>query len=82
MGGVPASGARVGVIGVKGGAPRTVSFGAAETMGKITGIPAALCARWLAAGRLPKGADAPEGCLDHEAFLAELAERGITYQRM
>lgn len=82
VGGVPASGARVDVTGLKDGVRRTISFGAAETMGKITGIPAALCARWLAAGRLPKGAYAPEGCLDPDPFLAELAGRGITYRRM
>lgn len=82
LGGVRASGARVDVIGLQGGERRTVSYGAAASMGKITGIPAAIGARWLAAGRLPKGAYAPEGCLEHDAFLAELARRGITYQRL
>ncbi len=82
IGGVPASGARVDIVGTKGGAPCTISYGAAETMGKITGIPAAIAARWLAAAKLPKGAYAPEGCLDPDTFLAELAGRGITYQRM
>jgi len=82
LGGVPASGARVDVIGRKDGQPRTVSFAAAETMGKITGIPAAIGARWLLEGKLPKGAFAPEGCLEPDPFLAELARRGITYQRL
>jgi saccharopine dehydrogenase-like NADP-dependent oxidoreductase len=82
LGGVRASGARVDVIGNKDGEPRTVSYAATAPMGRLTGIPAATCARWLAAGRLPTGAYAPEGCLDHEAFLAELSERGITCQRM
>lgn len=82
IGGVPSSGARVDVLGRKGGVRHTVSFGAAETMGKITGIPAAIGARWLVAGRLPKGAYAPEGCIDPDPFLDELAARGVTYQRM
>ncbi len=82
VGGIPASGARVDVIGRKGQERRTISFVAAETMGKITGLPAALGARWLLAGKLPKGAYAPEGCLDPDPFLTELAQRGITYQRI
>jgi len=82
VGGVPASGARVDVVGRKGGERRVVSFGAAETMGRITGIPAAVGARWLGEGRFPKGAYAPEGCIEPDPFLDELARRGITYQRM
>jgi saccharopine dehydrogenase-like NADP-dependent oxidoreductase len=82
VGGVPASGARVDVTGLWHGTRRTVSFAAAETMGKITGIPAAIGARWLAEGRLPKGAYAPEGCLEPDPFLEELAWRGVRYQRL
>ena len=82
IGGVACSGARVDVSGVQDGEPRTASFAVADTLGKITGIPAAIGARWLAEGRLPKGAYAPEGCLDPDPFLEELAWRRVRYQRL
>ena len=76
-GGVPFSGARVEVIGFREGARETVSYAVVDKMGRLTGIPAAVGAVMLAEKKLPPGVYAPEGCLDPDAFLAELARRDI-----
>lgn len=77
-GGIPLSGLRVDVIGRKEGQERTISFSAADKMGRLTGIPAAIGALMLARGEIAaKGVFAPEGCIEPRPFLAELARRGI-----
>ena len=78
MGGIAASGARVDVKGRKGGRQRTLSYSVVDRMGRLTAIPAAIGAQWLAEGRVErKGVFAPEGCIEPAAFLAELSKRGI-----
>lgn len=78
VGGVACSGARVTVKGRKDGQPKTISYAVADRMGRLTGIPASIGAQWLAQGLIPhKGAFAPEGCIEPEPFLEELAKRGI-----
>lgn len=47
------------------------------TMGNSTGVPLSIGAQMLARGEIKaKGVFAPEGCVDPEAFLAELKKRG------
>jgi len=78
VGGVTCSGARVDVKGRKDGKAMTLSYSVADKMGRLTGIPASIGARWLAEGRLKtKGVFAPEGCIEPVPFLAELEKRGI-----
>ncbi|MCS7286632.1 MAG: saccharopine dehydrogenase NADP-binding domain-containing protein [Anaerolineae bacterium] len=82
-GGIPCSGARVTVKGRKDGQARTISYAVADRMGRLTGIPASIGAQWLARGLIQqKGAFAPEGCIEPEPFLEELAKRGIKVVEM
>ncbi|MBU0495223.1 MAG: saccharopine dehydrogenase NADP-binding domain-containing protein [Chloroflexi bacterium] len=83
-GGVPCSGARVDVIGVKDGQPHTVTYACADTMGRLTGIPAAVGADLLAraARGVPglinaPGVYAPEAIIEPGPFFAALAARDI-----
>lgn len=77
-GGVPCSGARVDVVGVKDGQARTLSYACADKMGRLTGIPAAIGAAMLARGEISRpGVHAPEGIVEPGPFFAALAERGI-----
>ncbi|MBM3134978.1 MAG: saccharopine dehydrogenase [Chloroflexi bacterium] len=77
-GGVPASAMRVDVKGTKGGVRKHYAFAAADKMGRLTGIPAAIGAVLLAQGQIaPKGVFAPEGCLDPQLLIDELARRNI-----
>jgi saccharopine dehydrogenase-like NADP-dependent oxidoreductase len=52
-----------------------------SAMGRVTGFSEAICARFLAEGRIkPTGLVAPEDCIAgdlYEAFIAELADREI-----
>jgi saccharopine dehydrogenase-like NADP-dependent oxidoreductase len=83
VGGIAASGVRVDVKGRKEGRQCTISYGVADKMGKLTGIPAAIGAQLLAEGRIEaKGVFAPEGCLAPQPFLAELSKRGIEIHRL
>jgi lysine 6-dehydrogenase len=83
VGGIACSGAKVTVKGRKNGQPKTISYGVADRMGRLTGIPASIGAQWLAKGLIPqKGAFAPEGCIEPEPFLEELAKRGIKIVEM
>ena len=77
-GGIPLSGLRVDVTGLKDGQEWTYSFAATDKMGRLTGIPAAIGAVMLARGEIEaRGVFAPEGCIDPEPFLAELTKREI-----
>jgi saccharopine dehydrogenase-like NADP-dependent oxidoreductase len=83
VGGIAASGARVDVRGRKDGQQRTISYGVADKMGRLTAIPAAIGAQLLAEGRIEaKGVFAPEGCIAPQPFLAELSKRGIEVHRL
>ncbi len=83
VGGVACSGAKVTVKGRRDGQTKTVSYAVADRMGRLTGIPASIGAQWLARGLIPqKGAFAPEGCIEPEPFLEELAKRGIKVVEM
>jgi len=81
-GGVPCSGARVDVVGVKDGQPLTISYACVDKMGRLTGIPAAIGAAMLARGEIASpGVYAPEGIIEPEPFFAALAQRGIPIHR-
>ncbi len=83
VGGVACSGARVDVKGRKFGQTKTISYAVADRMGRLTGIPASIGAQWLARGLIQqRGAFAPEGCIEPEPFLEELAKRGIKVVEM
>jgi len=83
VGGIAASGARVDVKGRKDGQQRIISYGVADKMARLTGIPAAIGAQLLAEGRIEaRGVFAPEGCLAPQPFLDELSKRGIEIHRL
>jgi hypothetical protein len=42
-----------------------------------TAIPIAVCARWMAEGRVEPGVHPPESAFDAEAFLEALAAEGV-----
>jgi hypothetical protein len=51
-------------------------------MGPQAGIPASIAAQMIGAGQVEqKGVFAPEGCLNSDIFLAELAKRDIEVKR-
>ncbi|MBO9370440.1 MAG: saccharopine dehydrogenase, partial [Chloroflexi bacterium] len=78
MGGVPFSGARVDVVGRKGGKARTVRYATVDKMGRLTGIPAAIGAVMLARREVARpGVFAPEELLEPDPFFAQLEKRGI-----
>ena len=69
---------RVDVKGTKGGVRKHYAFAAADKMGRLTGIPAAIGALLLAQGQIAtKGVFAPEGCIDPQLLIDELAKRNI-----
>ncbi len=56
----------------------TFTLAAVDRMGRLTGIPAALCAELLARGEVRlSGCYAPEGCLEPEPILKAFVEKGI-----
>lgn len=82
-GGVPYSGARVDVFGTAGGRAAVRSYRAVDKQGRLTGIPAAIGAAMLAQGAIQaKGAFAPEGCIDPDPFLEELAKRRVWVEQV
>ncbi len=50
-------------------------------MMRTTAFPASIAAQWLAQGKLPAGVQRPEVALPAEAFLQELAWRGLRVRR-
>ncbi len=80
---LPLSAIRVDVTGSRAGAPRTVSYAAVDSMERLTGIPPAIVALMLARGQIREpGVFPPEGCLDQEAVLAELARREVEIEQL
>jgi len=74
----PCSAIRVDVSGKKKGVWRQVTYGAADHMNALTGVPLAIGALMLGRGEIKvKGVLAPEGCVDPDGFLSELARRDI-----
>jgi lysine 6-dehydrogenase len=78
----PCSAIRVDVSGRVGGEPRTVSYGAADHMEALTGVPLAIGVRMLARGEIAPGVHAPEAVVPPGPFLAGLAARGVTILEM
>ncbi len=75
----PCSGIRVDVEGIKDGETRTLTYGAADNMDRLTGLPLAIGALMLGRGEITqRGVVAPEACVPPGAFIVELAKRDIT----
>lgn len=78
IGGIPVSSVRVEVIGKQNGVTKSLVLSSTDTMGKLTGIPAAIGAAMLARGELKQpGVNAPEGVIDPVPFFEELARHGV-----
>ncbi|HNP36524.1 MAG TPA: saccharopine dehydrogenase NADP-binding domain-containing protein [Woeseiaceae bacterium] len=68
--------------GTRAEQPVRMTYVMSGRMGPLTGIPASVAAQMIGDGQISqKGVFAPEGCLDPEVFLAELAKRGIEVKR-
>jgi saccharopine dehydrogenase-like NADP-dependent oxidoreductase len=79
----PCSAVRVDVGGWCDGVYSQVSYGAADHMIELTGLPLAIGALMLARGDIHQpGVIAPEVCIEPDAFLAELEKRGVTIHNM
>lgn len=62
--------------------PVTLTYTVTGRMGPLTGIPASIAAQLVGGGQISgRGVFAPEGCLDADVFLAELAKRDIEVKR-
>lgn len=73
-GGVECSSVRVDVF--KGS--EEISLASADRMGRLTAIPAAVCAELIAKGEINAiGCYAPEGCVEPSSFLRALEEREV-----
>ena len=74
----PCSAIRVDITGKKGGKRTQTTYGAADHMNNITGLPLAIGALMIGKGKIKaKGVQAPEGCVDPDFFLSELGKRGV-----
>jgi len=74
----PCSAVRVDVRGTKNGTQEDLTYGAAEHMDILTGVPLAIGALMLGRGEVTeRGVLAPEACLQPDRFLDELAKRSI-----
>jgi saccharopine dehydrogenase-like NADP-dependent oxidoreductase len=81
-GGIEESGFWVEVKGRKGGKRKTILYSGADRMKRMTGIPAAIAAEYLAENRsLGKGIYAPEGAIDPGIFFRELKKRKIIVKK-
>jgi len=79
----PCSAVRVDVYGHKGGRPKTISYGVADHMNRLTGIPLAVGAHMLGKGLIrAKGVLAPEACIDPKAFMRELERHNLAVYDM
>ncbi len=68
--------------GTRNGQPVKLTYVVSGRMGPLTGVPASIVAQMIGSGQVSqKGVFAPEGCLDADVFLAELAKRDITVKR-
>lgn len=74
----PCSAIRVDVTGKKGGEWKKFTYGAADHMNALTGLPLAIGTMMLGMGQIKApGVQAPESCIDVENFLAELGKRDV-----
>jgi saccharopine dehydrogenase-like NADP-dependent oxidoreductase len=74
----PCSAIRVDITGTKGGTWKHITYGAADHMNALTGIPLAIGALMLGRGDIKApGVQAPESCVDPKAFFAELGKRDV-----
>lgn len=81
--GVPMSGIRVDIKGMKGGKPQHLVYQAADHMSNLTGVPLAIGVMMMGQGQIERtGVFAPEadGAVDPDAFSAALAQRNIGVQ--
>ncbi|WP_222564344.1 saccharopine dehydrogenase family protein [Novilysobacter antarcticus] len=68
--------------GKRDGKPVKMTYALSGRMGPLTGVPASIIAQMIGSGQISgKGVFAPEGCVDPDIFLAELAKRDITVKR-
>ncbi|MGC9319328.1 MAG: saccharopine dehydrogenase family protein [Armatimonadota bacterium] len=75
----PCSGIRVDVKGMRDGETTTITYGAADNMERLTGLPLAIGAAMIGRGEITqRGVMAPEACIPPDTFIAELAKRSIT----
>lgn len=76
--GLKISGLRVDVLGVKDGKNVQHTFLVVDKMKRMTGLPAAVAAYFLASKKITQaGVFAPEGCMPVDDFLEELKKRNI-----
>ena len=74
----PCSAIRVDVTGKKGGEWKHFTYGAADHMNALTGLPLSIGALMMGRGQIKqKGVQAPESCIDVDKFLAELGNRDV-----
>ena len=74
----PVSGLVVKVSGNQGGTEVTRTAACVDSMRRLTGIPPAIVAMQIAAGKIrTPGVYPPEGAVDPDAFLAALADRQV-----
>jgi saccharopine dehydrogenase-like NADP-dependent oxidoreductase len=72
----PCSAIRVDVKGMKDGSAVRLSYGAADHMNALTGVPLAIGALMLGRGQITRrGVVAPEECIPPDTFLEELLRR-------
>jgi lysine 6-dehydrogenase len=75
----PCSAVRVDVKGKRNGQPVKLTYGAADHMDNLTGVPLAIGALMLGRGDVTeRGVVAPEACVSPDLFIEELGRRGIT----
>lgn len=78
----PCSAIRVDAIGLKNGKRSKVTYGAADHMNNLTGVPMAIGAVLLGSHQITaSGVVAPEDCIDPSLFIRELAKRNIKVYR-
>lgn len=74
----PCSAVRVDIKGRRHGQPVCITYGAADHMANLTGLPLAIGAVMLGRGDITqRGVVAPEACIPRDAFIGELAKRDI-----
>lgn len=79
----PISGLRVSVGGEKDGRPASRVYATVGPMARLTAIPAALGALWVASGKIRiTGVNAPEGCVEPRVFFEALRAEGIEISRL
>jgi lysine 6-dehydrogenase len=79
----PVSGFKVWIRGRKGGDSVQYIYTCCGRMTDWTGIPASIGTQMVGRGEITtKGVLAPEGCLDTNAFLAEITKRGMEIEEV